>query len=130
MIGNEVEKMKAALVLDEMPKSCDECDFIDSEYHYCNIPWFGKDVSDYVACRHEDCPLKHMQEHKEHHHTYENCHNITCRRKCEKDGYEMAIEEFAEIIKAESSYGLSSRIPAITSNDIDRIAESMKGEKE
>lgn len=40
-----------------------------------------------------------------------------------------AIEEFAEMIKAEISYGLSSRIPAITSNDIDRIAESMKGEK-
>ena len=28
-------------------------------------------------------------------HTYENCHNITCRRKCQKDGYNMAIDEFA-----------------------------------
>lgn len=50
---------KAILVID-MPKSCDECDFIDSQYHYCNIPWFGKDVSNYVACRHEKCPLKPM----------------------------------------------------------------------
>ena len=48
---------KAILILD-MPKSCDECDFIDSQLHYCNIPWFGKDVSNYVSCRHEECPLK------------------------------------------------------------------------
>ena len=32
-------------------------------------------------------------------HTYENCHNITCRRKCQKDGYNMAIDEFAEKVK-------------------------------
>ena len=50
---------KAILVID-MPKSCDECDFVDSQYHYCNIPWFGKDVSDYVVCRHEQCPLKSL----------------------------------------------------------------------
>lgn len=29
-------------------------------------------------------------------HTYENCHNATCRRKCQKDGWNMAIDEFAE----------------------------------
>lgn len=33
-------------------------------------------------------------------HTYENCHNITCRRKCEKDGYDQGILEFKnEIIE-------------------------------
>ena len=32
-------------------------------------------------------------------HTYENCHNLTCRRKCRKDGYNMAIDEFAEKLK-------------------------------
>lgn len=57
---------KAVLVMD-MPKSCDECNFIDELYHYCNIPWFGKDVSDYVACRHEDCPLRPMPEKREEH---------------------------------------------------------------
>ena len=55
---------KAVLVMD-MPKSCDECDFVDEQYHYCNIPWFGKDVSDYVACRHENCPLKPMPEKRD-----------------------------------------------------------------
>lgn len=55
---------KAILVID-MPKSCDECSFVDEQYHYCNIPWFGKDVSDYVACRHEECPLKSIPNKKE-----------------------------------------------------------------
>lgn len=50
---------KAYLIMD-MPNSCDECNFIDECYHYCDIPWFGKDVSDYVACRHEDCPLREL----------------------------------------------------------------------
>ena len=52
---------KAVLVID-MPESCDECDFIDEMFHYCTIPWFGKDVSDYVICRHEECPFKEMPE--------------------------------------------------------------------
>ena len=29
-------------------------------------------------------------------HNYDNCHNYTCRKKCEKDGYAKAIDEFAE----------------------------------
>lgn len=56
---------KAVLIID-MPKSCDECDFIDTQLHYCTIPWFGKDVSDYVVCRHEECPLKEMPEKQKH----------------------------------------------------------------
>ena len=32
-------------------------------------------------------------------HTYENCHNLTCRRKCEKDGYNKAIDDFAESLR-------------------------------
>jgi hypothetical protein len=55
---------KAILVMD-MPNSCDVCDFNDERYHYCNIIWFGKDVSDYVACRHEDCPLREVPQKKE-----------------------------------------------------------------
>ena len=51
--------MKAILVTD-MPSSCDTCDFVDGRHCYCGVPWFGKDVSDYVACRHEDCPLKEL----------------------------------------------------------------------
>ena len=56
--------MKAILVI-EMPSSCDTCDFVDERYCYCNVPWFGKDVSDYVACRHEDCPLKELPQKKD-----------------------------------------------------------------
>lgn len=29
-------------------------------------------------------------------HNYDNCHNYTCRKKCEKDGYAKAIDEFTE----------------------------------
>ena len=50
---------KAMLIMD-MPSSCDVCDFVDERYHYCDVPWFGKDVSDYVECRHEDCPLREV----------------------------------------------------------------------
>ena len=46
---------KAVLVMD-MPNSCDECDFCHGLY--CEIPWFGKTVVDYIACRHPECPLK------------------------------------------------------------------------
>ena len=41
-------------------------------------------------------------------HTYENCHNLTCRRKCQKDGYNMAIDDFAEKLKAELSQQIFS----------------------
>ena len=55
-------------------------------------------------------------------HTYENCHNITCRRKCQKDGWNMAIDEFAEKLK-ENIYPMSHGLGV---HDIDRITESMK----
>jgi len=28
-----------------------------------------------------------------HEHSYENCHNYTCRKKCEADGYRNAVED-------------------------------------
>lgn len=31
-----------------------------------------------------------------HHHTYENCHNYTCRQRCKQDGWNDAIDEFAK----------------------------------
>ena len=55
---------KAVLVIDA-PKSCDECQFIDEQYHFCAVPWFGKDVTDYIACRHPECPLKPLPEKQE-----------------------------------------------------------------
>ena len=49
--------MSKAVLLVDMPKSCDECQMIDEQYHFCAVPWFGEDVTDYVACRHPECPL-------------------------------------------------------------------------
>lgn len=41
-------------------------------------------------------------------HNYYNCHNVTCRRMCEKDGYERAISEFEDTaIKAARKKDLS-----------------------
>lgn len=77
---------KAILVMD-MPKSCDECDFIDERFRYCNIIWFGKDVSDYVICRHEDCPLKELPQKK-------ICESLDDEfQRCVKTGYNACIDE-------------------------------------
>lgn len=69
---------KAILVID-MPESCDMCDFVDNnqppiygvDKMYCGFPGIGDDVSDYIACRPDWCPLKPMPEYKEEHHTTE-----------------------------------------------------------
>lgn len=63
---------KAILIMD-MPESCDMCDFVDDEQPprygektlYCGIPGMGEDVTDYIACRPEFCPLRELPE-KEH----------------------------------------------------------------
>ena len=54
---------KAMLIMD-MPTSCDMCDFVDEQYYYCNVPWFGENVIDYVECRHESCPLREVPQKK------------------------------------------------------------------
>jgi hypothetical protein len=60
-------------------------------------------------------------------HTYENCHNITCRRKCQKDGYNMAIDEFAEKLherEFDNAYGTNI---VLTPKEVDEIAKELKG---
>lgn len=61
---------KAILVMN-MPKSCDECDFVCNEQivqrMICNNPLseeYGCDVSDYKGCRTNECPLTSMPEIK------------------------------------------------------------------
>ena len=62
---------KAVLVMD-MPESCDMCDFVDDMQPprygertlYCSAPGIGKDVTDYVACRPDWCPLRELPEKK------------------------------------------------------------------
>lgn len=63
---------KAVLIMD-MQESCDMCDFVDDEQPprygektlYCGIPGMGEDVTDYIACRPEFCPLRELPERKE-----------------------------------------------------------------
>ena len=53
---------KAILVID-MPQSCDVCDFVDDSEAgkmWCGLPTFGYEVTDCIACRPEDCPLKDL----------------------------------------------------------------------
>ncbi len=62
---------KAVLVMD-MPESCDMCDFVDDMQPprygertlYCSAPGIGEDVTDYVACRPDWCPLRELPEKK------------------------------------------------------------------
>lgn len=63
---------KAILVMD-MPESCDMCDFVDDEQPprygektlYCGVPGIGEDVTDYIGCRPDWCPLRELPEKKE-----------------------------------------------------------------
>lgn len=60
---------KAVLVMDiDMPESCDMCDFIDpyspTGKIHCGVPGIGENVTDYVACRPDWCPLRELPEKK------------------------------------------------------------------
>lgn len=56
-----------AILITDMPESCDMCDFVEHEHEngvfarmYCGVPGMGEDVSDYIACRPDNCPLVPM----------------------------------------------------------------------
>lgn len=62
---------KAVLVMD-MPSSCDVCDFVQIGAMFRNMTCmnpisevYGCDVSDYVGCRADCCPLRELPEKKE-----------------------------------------------------------------
>lgn len=71
-------------------------------------------------------------------HNYYNCHNLTCRRKCEKDGYNKAIDDFAEKLNAKCDGMIkekwNSNVAPISwaeayadfKDDIDEITEELK----
>lgn len=60
---------KAVLIMD-MPESCDMCDFVDDgqptrygeKTLYCGVPGIGEGVTDYITCRPEFCPLRELPE--------------------------------------------------------------------
>lgn len=62
-------------------------------------------------------------------HDYDNCHNLTCRRRCEKDGYNKAIDDFVEkldnhtfVEKIETNYSNSVSFM----REIRKMAEQLK----
>lgn len=69
---------KAVLVMD-MPDSCDVCDYVDDTQPprygertlYCMAPGIGEDVTDYVACRPDFCPLRELPEKKHNDNEYD-----------------------------------------------------------
>lgn len=54
---------KAVLVLD-MPESCDMCNFTDmvNGKMYCGVPGCGELAKDYISCRPDWCPLRELPE--------------------------------------------------------------------
>lgn len=67
---------------------------------------------------------------KEKEHNYDNCHNYTCRKKCEKDGYARAIDEFAEeAMKQFTDFDLKHGYPTVTDCKVilRDVAEQLKG---
>ena len=64
-------------------------------------------------------------------HTYENCHNLTCRRKCEKDGYNKAIDDYMNKLcnhcMQQTNECYKPECPFCTDGcDVVNIAEKMK----
>lgn len=63
---------KAVLVMDMPPKSCGMCDFVKADSitmscvgkMYCGVPWIGEDVTDYIECIPDFCPLRELPEKK------------------------------------------------------------------
>ena len=90
---------KAVLIMD-MPESCDMCDFVDDEQPprygektlYCGVPGMGEDVTDYMACRPEFCPLRELPEKKETFTTLE-CHSNGKWTEGMKAGYNAFLDE-------------------------------------
>ena len=90
---------KAVLVMD-MPESCDMCDFVDDEQSprygektlYCGVPGNGEDVTDYIACRPEFCPLRELPEKKETVHPQE-CYDNSYWTDEMKAGFNACLDE-------------------------------------
>lgn len=60
-------------------------------------------------------------------HNYENCHNLTCRTRCEKDGYVKGIDEYAERLVSETEW-YSPGGYALPAVKIRIIARELKGD--
>ena len=79
---------KAVLVMD-MPESCDVCDMIEmvNGKLYCGVKGCGQCSEDYVICRPDWCPLKPLPEKQIVH-----CTDTTHHRFA-KDGFNACLDE-------------------------------------
>lgn len=74
--------MSRAVLIMDMPESCDMCDFTDmvNGKMYCGVPGCGELAEDYISCRPDWCPLHQVPEEREENHTgtYEDNFNEGC----------------------------------------------------
>lgn len=97
--------MAKAMLISEMPTSCDVCEYVDNSDPralWCGIPSYQMNVTDYVACRHESCPLREVPSKHEDGHTLKvaienDCYDDTVQDDawCEgvDKGYNACIDE-------------------------------------
>ena len=57
-------------------------------------------------------------------HNYENCHNATCKRKSRKDGYNKAIDDFANVCEKQFTTMYGQRY--VDMRDIKNMEEQLK----
>lgn len=90
---------KAVLVMD-MPSSCDMCDFVQKNnmvgFMTCMNPTsevYECDVSDYIGCRSDGCPLRELPEKAEVSDCGELCDTDDWYDSGYADGYNACIDE-------------------------------------
>ena len=98
-----MRRMAKAVLIVDMPESCDMCDFADDTQAprygertlYCNAPGIGDDVTDYIACRPDWCPLRELPERKETH-TVLELNSIGRWTEGMKAGFNICLDEILE----------------------------------
>ena len=94
-IAEENQKIvDTQIVFDDVSISelyCDDTDVIEEHLNnYKKCAEYHKQIAEWL----EDYKrLKSIPKHN-----YDNCHNVTCRRRCEKDGYDKAINNCKSVI--------------------------------
>ena len=94
---------KGIIVLD-IPKSCDLCDFYDDDY--CGYPRIGEDISDYIASRPEWCPIGPLPERKKQPHLNEILEKV--------HGERSILEELIGSVQAEAYNSCLDDIEGLT----------------
>lgn len=72
--------MSKAILITDMPESCDMCDFTDmvNAKMYCGVPGCGELAEDYIICRPDWCPLVPMPEKRDYNSAMEEAIKEEC----------------------------------------------------